>query len=427
VPLTLSGDAGPAWIASGAGSLWVTTVEFDSAGNTLPGSVLRIDPATGTVLATIAVGKGAYDIAVGFGSVWVPNQDDNTVSRIDAGTNQAVATIPVSGGPGGIAADSSAVWVVSVDGSVSRVDPATNQVVATIQTQATGGAVGSGSGAVWVTNPGTQGQADGTLTRIDPLTNQVVASTPLGRSPGDLAVASGSVWVGMQGENTVVRVSATTNAVLSRVAVSAPVYGIEADTNAVWAVHDLQAADSTSPSPPGTVTRINYGVVVPAPPPTPMPTPTPTPTTTPTPTPTPSTGGTLVLGSYFMLALPAGWTDQSTGDTLHFQGPGAQFIVASSAQTNLTLDQVSAQVILYIKSQIGADPEQTEAITMGGAPGRLLTYHFALQGQNVYMLDALCVHNGRAYEIGFANMAGTESADRALFEAELGSFAFLGS
>lgn len=66
-----------------------TTVEWDLAGSTLPGSVLRVDPATGSVLATITVGKGAFDIVVGFGSVWVPNQDDNTVVRIDAGTNEA--------------------------------------------------------------------------------------------------------------------------------------------------------------------------------------------------------------------------------------------------------------------------------------------------------------------------------------------------
>jgi hypothetical protein len=43
--------------------------------------------------ARIAVGDAPYGIAVGAGSVWIPNVGDGTLSRIDPATNAVVATI----------------------------------------------------------------------------------------------------------------------------------------------------------------------------------------------------------------------------------------------------------------------------------------------------------------------------------------------
>jgi hypothetical protein len=164
-----------------------------------------------------------------------------------------------------------------------------------------------------------------------------------------------------------------------------------------------------------------------APTPTPTPTPTSTPTPTPTPTPSPSAGGTLVVVPFFMFAIPAGWTQLPSSDSgrFEFSGPGDRGIGAESDQTSLTLEEISAQVIVNIKSQTGAEPEQTEAITMDGAPGRLLTYHFLNQGVNVHELEAFCVHDGRVYEITFANVAGDEDADRTLVLNVIDSFGFL--
>ena len=73
-----------------------------------------------------------------------------------------------------------------------------------------------------------------------------------------VAVGAGSVWVGLYGAPTVIRVSSTTNAVLGRVTVSNPVYGMTATDHAVWVVHSLEAADDVSEPPPGVVTRIAY-------------------------------------------------------------------------------------------------------------------------------------------------------------------------
>ena len=257
VPVDFTATQGAEAIGSGAGSLWVTATDQDANGDWLPGVVKRIDPATGATLATIPVGTSPWDIDVSPGAVWVANADSGSVMRIDPATNQVVATIAIPNAYG-VTVGLGAVWVSSTDGKVTRIDPATNQIVTTIPTQTTGRSIATGNGAVWVTHPGTEGQADGSLSRIDPATNQVVANTPVGSNPDGLVVSGTNVWIGMSGESTVVRVSATTNAVLNRVAVSADVYAIAVGTNVVWAVHNLPVPEGGTEPPAGTVSRINY-------------------------------------------------------------------------------------------------------------------------------------------------------------------------
>jgi len=53
----------------------VVNAETDAA----RGSVSRIDPTSGDVLATVLVGAIPLEVAVGEGGVWVSNADDDTV------------------------------------------------------------------------------------------------------------------------------------------------------------------------------------------------------------------------------------------------------------------------------------------------------------------------------------------------------------
>jgi streptogramin lyase len=62
---TMPGDA-PERIASLAGSLWVTGRGTD---------LLRLDPETGAVRATIEIGAGGIDVVAAGGSLWVPARD----------------------------------------------------------------------------------------------------------------------------------------------------------------------------------------------------------------------------------------------------------------------------------------------------------------------------------------------------------------
>ena len=102
----------------------------------LPGAdtLVRIDPKTNTVSATIPVGRKASGVAVGDGHVWVTSFADGTVWRIDPETRKAVV-IPVKGSPTGIAVGRGSVLVgdgpehklVSLDparAAVAFVDPA---------------------------------------------------------------------------------------------------------------------------------------------------------------------------------------------------------------------------------------------------------------------------------------------------------------
>jgi len=444
LPLKLSESAGPKAIASGDGSLWVTVTDFDASNNPLAGSLLRLDPASGAVQATIAVGRTPGDVVVTPTAVWVPAYADSTLARIDPATNTVVATIPVCTKPAGVASAFGAVWVSCYDGSLARIDPATNTVVTTIQTQASGAYVVASDTAIWMTNPGHVDAADGTVTRVDPGTNTVVASVTVGSGPMEIDYAGGSLWIGLYGAPTVVRVSATTNAVLAQITVASPVYAIAASDRSVWAAlwSGSQSAESAKPST--TVTRINYAGVTPgplmaAPPaaptpsaPTTSPSPTASPSAAPAPTASPMTGGAVATdNTYFSFTLPPGWEfiPPQPGDDpsmAYYAGPGNLGMMAWSAPTSRTLEQVSADLIASNKAGLGA-PEQTETVTMGGAPGRMLTYHGFFHGGDyyAYVLEAFCVHNGRVYQVVFVNSAGNETADHALVLSVLASFKFL--
>ncbi len=73
--------------------------------------------------------RSATGVVGAFGSIWATGQDG--VIRIDPATDQVVATIPIAGGAGWTAASADAVWVTTTTG-VARIDPATNSVAATI-------------------------------------------------------------------------------------------------------------------------------------------------------------------------------------------------------------------------------------------------------------------------------------------------------
>lgn len=259
LPLDLPGTAGPDAIAVGFGALWVTTTDYDASGNALPGSLLRIDPTSGAVVATIPLGRDAWAITTSPDAVWVSVAGDGVIKRIDPTSNQETATVTIGGAPMGLAFGEGGVWVANVaDGRVVRIDPATNQVVATVQTQLDAVGVAVGGGAVWVSNFGTAKTPDGKLTRIDPTTNQVVASVTIGVEPAFMTFAGGSAWIAMQGEPTVVRVSASTNTVTARIATAGPSWGIAAGATSVWTVQRNLPTPGATVFLPGTVTRIGF-------------------------------------------------------------------------------------------------------------------------------------------------------------------------
>ena len=93
-----------------------------------PNSVAVIDERSDNVVETASVGVRPTGIAFGFGSVWVANADDQTLSRVDPTTLRQIRNVPVGGTPTGIAASRGAIWVTESDPSASsvsvkRIDP----------------------------------------------------------------------------------------------------------------------------------------------------------------------------------------------------------------------------------------------------------------------------------------------------------------
>ena len=90
------------------------------------------------VVATIEVGGGPHGVAIGAGSVWVTNRDDNSVSRIDPATDEVISETTVGPKPDGLSigensAGDESMWVTSFEGpDLSRIDPLTNEVADTI-------------------------------------------------------------------------------------------------------------------------------------------------------------------------------------------------------------------------------------------------------------------------------------------------------
>ena len=76
-------------------------------------TVVRLDPSTNRVTATIRVGVNPLSVAFDSGSVWVANYGDGTISRIDPDTSQ-VQSIEVGAHPTHIALDAEgSLWIVT--------------------------------------------------------------------------------------------------------------------------------------------------------------------------------------------------------------------------------------------------------------------------------------------------------------------------
>lgn len=230
--------ASPTGVAAGAGAVWAVGTDgivhridphFDAVTRNVttfkPGSLLTAGLAAGAVavrrgavwvltggygatpylsrirrngrkLEKLPIGNAPTALATGFGSLWITDGFDNTVTRIDS-NDVVLASIPAGGigsGPSAIAAGAGAVWAAeSSDDAVVRIDPRTNAVVTTIPVGRHPSALAVGAGAVWVADA-----HDGTVSRIDPRTNRVVERISLGSSPAGIAVVDGAVWVTTQ-------------------------------------------------------------------------------------------------------------------------------------------------------------------------------------------------------------------------------------
>ncbi len=198
VTATIPVGSFPRDVAVGAGGVWVTVNDF-SEGHPETNSLLRIDPATNEIVATIPVSSAGH-LAVGADAVWTIDfiDGEDVLVRIDPGSNQVVATVPVGRLAFDMAVDASGVWVTrdidSRSGEVIRIDPVTNEIVARIPVEGRIRDVVVGEGGVWVVDSTSTIQEEPSLIHIDPATNQVVTRIP-GLAGLEVVAGGGLVWV----------------------------------------------------------------------------------------------------------------------------------------------------------------------------------------------------------------------------------------
>jgi virginiamycin B lyase len=216
------------WVLVTDDAVWVAS--------TKPYAVLRIDPATNKIVATVKVsGEACSGLASGFGSIWVPVcGKEPALVRIDAAKNKISAALPIppADPEGGIATSEDSVWMVTdKNGTLTRIDPSVNNVRQKIS-------IPSGSynplfsnGIVWVT-----GVESNVLTAVDAAKGKVLESISVGPKPRFLTSGGGSIWTLNQGDGTVSRIDEKGRKVAASIQVGIPGTGgdIAYGADSVW-------------------------------------------------------------------------------------------------------------------------------------------------------------------------------------------------
>jgi streptogramin lyase/class 3 adenylate cyclase len=221
----------PTGVATGEGATWITT-GFGAAGT--EGTLDQLDPASNDITPVQNVTAAAKAVAVGSGSVWVTDGVNDRVLRIDPATG-AVVAIQVGERPAAIAIESGeggSVWVANALGqSVTRIDPSDDEPQRFDLASAPTGIAVDDKGNVWVTS-----SEANSVTRLDPTGHTVVTITNgVPRGPAAIAVAGGRVWVAGTLASAVARIDAATNTVTGSVSVDGTPSGLAVDAAAdVW-------------------------------------------------------------------------------------------------------------------------------------------------------------------------------------------------
>jgi DNA-binding beta-propeller fold protein YncE len=181
--------------------VWNPAYAVDAGGDSIwvavgPRHVVRLDPATNEVMATIDVHSVPVSVAFGEEALWVVTLAARAL-RIEPGMNAATIDVAI-GYPLAMTAGRDAIWISDARGQIWRVDPGTAAVSQTIPVGK--GIVGlcADARAVWAAN-----NAEGWVGRIDARHGQVVGHVTVGHAPTDVALEDGIVWVSIQRERAI--------------------------------------------------------------------------------------------------------------------------------------------------------------------------------------------------------------------------------
>jgi YVTN family beta-propeller protein len=196
------------------------------------------------IVEQITVGVNPYGLSIGFGSLWVSNITDGTVSRIDLISNLVVATIPVGSNPVGIKCAGGFVWTANIGGdTVSKIDPTTNLVIGTVAVYTPWDFAFDGS-YLWVLSNGYYSSGMAQAIKINTVTNAIEATVNIANDAGlqGVVFADGYVFASAAGVGgRVYQINTTTNTLINTFVVSAggnQCGPLAYDGNLVWVTFD---------------------------------------------------------------------------------------------------------------------------------------------------------------------------------------------
>jgi YVTN family beta-propeller protein len=206
-PLGIAVAEGNVWVVSEAqGSLWrIDPITFEVAetipfnGNTMFAAaghgvvwvtgglgLRKIDLNTGTRFDV--VDDECYDVAIGENAIWVSQTADQQLLKIDPETNKVVATVKLDGKPTNIAYGHGTVWTILFEkNEVVGIDPNTNQVVRTTSGDGSIHGLAVGPSRVYYTSP----------RKINYFYPSAAgfSSFPVSNHPWEMVFFAGSLWV----------------------------------------------------------------------------------------------------------------------------------------------------------------------------------------------------------------------------------------
>ena len=219
-------EGSPDWSVVTKDSVWVTSGRSNH--------VVQLLPSTNTVGLSVDVQRPCSGLADGFGSIWMPSCGDNAVLRVEPATGKTIATIAAqpANSEGGITVGADAVWIVTKPSTLSRIDPKTNTITVSYPLPSGSENPSFAEGFIWITS-----FEHDQLLKVDPANGNIVATITVGPKPRFLTVGAGSVWTLNQGDGTISRVDMKSGKVLATIACGIPGTGGEITFGAgrVWA------------------------------------------------------------------------------------------------------------------------------------------------------------------------------------------------
>ncbi len=236
----------PPAVASAFGSVWVTALD----------AVVRLDPASADVMATIPTDGAPTRFTVGAGSLWVVLPGAGEVVRIDPVASRVVATVRVGRDPTALAFADGRLWVVSeAAASVVSIDAATDRVSATIAIPRAGVEIAAAGGSIWIATTRSG------LIRLDAASDVLLPPVP---GPCcELAAAGDTLWAS-DGGGEFWRVDGVSGRVVATLTADYS-DSIATDGGALWAVngHSLIIDRITASASPPVIATLDLSAIEP--------------------------------------------------------------------------------------------------------------------------------------------------------------------